>query len=67
MVSVSCASTGVVVVGWSWRLCGGGRACAVESDAGRRVGLESTVGSAVVSGEEVRGEVSSSRTEIWEG
>jgi hypothetical protein len=56
MVSVSCGGTGVKVVG------GGG--CAVETDAGRRLGLESTTGWAVADGEVFRGLVSSSRTEV---
>lgn len=64
IVSVSCASTGVEVEDWV-RLVGG-CGCAVETDAGRRLGLERTVGWSVVSGEVVRGLVSSSRMfESW--
>jgi hypothetical protein len=60
-VAELCAGTGVVVGSWVWRNDGG--ACAVDTDAGRRLGLESTVGSAVVSGEVIRGLLSPSRTE----
>jgi hypothetical protein len=66
MVSVSCAGTGVEAEDPVW-LVDGGCDCAVDSDAGRRLGLESTVGWSVASGEVVRGLVSSSRTEAWEG
>ena len=38
--------------------------CAVETGAGRRLGLESTAGWSVASGEVVRGLISSSRTEV---
>jgi hypothetical protein len=59
-ISVFCAGTGVVVGSWLGRSDGGG--CAVDTGAGRRLGLEGTDGSAVVSGEVVRGLVSPSRT-----
>jgi hypothetical protein len=63
MVSVSCGSTGVKVEDWIWLVVVGG-GCAVETDAGRRLGLESTTGWAVADGEVFRGLVSSSRTEV---
>jgi hypothetical protein len=63
MVSVSCGGTGVKVEDWVWLVVGGG-GCAVETDAGRRLGLESTTGWAVADGEVFRGLVSSSRTEV---
>lgn len=47
-----------------WLVGGGCGDCAVETDAGRRVGLASTVGWAVASGEVGGGLVSSSRTEV---
>ena len=61
-VAELCAVTGVVVGSWVWRNDGG--TCAVDTGAERRSGSESTVGSAVVSGEVVRGLLSPSRTEI---
>jgi hypothetical protein len=53
----------VKVEDWVWLVVGGG-GCAVETDAGRRLGLESTTGWAVADGEVFRGLVSSSRTEV---
>ena len=41
--------------------------CAVETDAGRRLGLASAAGWSVASGEVVRGLVSPSRTEVVRG
>jgi hypothetical protein len=63
MVSVSCGGTGVKVKGWVWLVVVGGD-CAVETDAGRRLGLERTTGWAAADGEVFRGLVSSSRTEV---
>ena len=60
-ISGLCAGMGAVVGRWVWRSDGGG--CAVDTCAGRRLGLESTVGPAVVSGEVVRGLLSPSRTD----
>ena len=60
-IAVFCAGTGAVVGSWLWRGDGGG--CAVDTGAGRRLGLEGTVGPAVVSGEVIRGLLSPSRTE----
>lgn len=61
MIGVLGAGEEVVVGAWLWRNdCGG---CAVDTGAGRRLGSESTVGSAVVRGEVVRGLLSPSRTE----
>jgi hypothetical protein len=59
-ISVFCVGTGVVLGSWLGRSDGGG--CAVDTGAGRKLGLEGTDGSAVVSGEVVRGLVSPSRT-----
>lgn len=64
MVSVSCAGTGVELEDWMWLVGGGGGDCAVETNAGGRLGLERTAGWSVASGEVVRGSVSSSRTEV---
>jgi len=67
IVSVSCAGTGVEVEDWVWVVVGGGCGdCAVETDAGRRVGLASTAGWSVASGD-VGGLASSSRTEVVRG
>lgn len=66
MVSVSWVAA-LAMVGESVSRKWGGVDCAVDSDAEGRLGLESTVGSAVVSGEVVREMMSSSRTEIYEG
>jgi hypothetical protein len=63
MVSVSCEGTGVEVEDSVWLVVAGGD-CAVETGAGRRLGLESTTGWAVANGEVFRGLVSSSRTEV---
>ena len=65
IVSVSCAGTGVEAEVWVWLVVGGGD-CAVETDAGGRLGLERTAGWSVASGE-VGGLVSSSRTEVVRG
>lgn len=65
MVSVSCARTEAVAVGWvRWFI---GVDCAVDSDADDRMGLEGSDGSAAVSGEVLGEMVSSSRTEVYEG
>lgn len=66
IVSVSCAGTGVEVEDWVWVVVGGCGDCAVETDAGRRVGLASTAGWSVASGD-VGGLASSSRTEVVRG
>ena len=50
-----------------WLVGGGCGDCAVETDAGRRVGLASTAGWSVVSGEVVGGLLSPSRTEVVRG
>ena len=60
MFSVLYAGTGVAEGSWVWRNDGGD--CAVDTGAGGRLGSEGTVGSAVVSGEVVRGLLSPSRT-----
>jgi hypothetical protein len=62
---VSVLEEGKVVRSWAWRNDGGD--CAVDTGAGRRLGSEGTVGSAVVSGEVVRGLLSPSRTKAYEG
>ena len=66
IVSALCAGTRVEVEDWVWVVGGGCGDCAVETDAGRRLGLASTDGWSVASGD-VGVLASSSRTEVVRG